>query len=51
MRDGLLIARGCEKGEFFEAVLNKSREEAEEIAEFYDVLEIQPLGLYHASRR
>lgn len=46
MRDGLLISSGCEKGEFFETVLNKSREEAESCAEFYDVLEIQPLDMY-----
>jgi DNA polymerase-3 subunit alpha (Gram-positive type) len=42
-RDGLLIASGCEKGEFFETVLNKSQDEAESVAEFYDVLEIQPV--------
>lgn len=45
-REGLLILSGCEKGEFFETVLNKSVEEAERVAEFYDVLEIQPLTMY-----
>lgn len=45
-REGLLVLSGCEKGEFFETVLNKSVEEAEEIAQFYDVLEIQPLTMY-----
>lgn len=44
LREGLLIASGCEKGELYETVLNKSREEAEQVAEFYDVLEIQPAG-------
>ncbi|WP_405082614.1 PolC-type DNA polymerase III [Paenibacillus chitinolyticus] len=44
LREGLLIASGCEKGEFFETVLNKSQEEAEQVAEFYDVLEIQPVS-------
>jgi len=46
MRDGLLIVSGCEKGELFETVLNKSLEEAEEVAAFYDALEIQPLEFY-----
>ncbi|KRE83151.1 DNA polymerase III [Paenibacillus sp. Soil766] len=43
-REGLLITSGCEKGEFFEAVLNKSVEEAEQVSEFYDILEIQPVS-------
>lgn len=46
LRDGLIITSGCEKGEFFEAVLNKTTEEAEEVATFYDVLELQPLDFY-----
>ncbi|THF81229.1 PolC-type DNA polymerase III [Cohnella fermenti] len=46
LREGLLILSGCERGELYETVLNKSVEEAEEVAEFYDVLEIQPLDFY-----
>jgi DNA polymerase-3 subunit alpha (Gram-positive type) len=46
LRDGLWIGSGCEKGEFFETVLNKSFEEAQEVARFYDFFEIQPLTFY-----
>ncbi|MDF2836905.1 MAG: polC, partial [Paenibacillus sp.] len=46
LREGLLVISGCEKSEFFETVLNKSHEEAMDVAEFYDVLEIQPLDFY-----
>ncbi|RWZ60455.1 PolC-type DNA polymerase III [Halobacillus fulvus] len=46
LREGILIGSGCDKGEVFETMMQKSEEEAEKVAEFYDYIEIQPPGNY-----
>ncbi|KKK39566.1 DNA polymerase III PolC [Mesobacillus campisalis] len=45
-REGLLIGSGCDKGEVFETMMQKSKEEAEEAASFYDYLEVMPKQVY-----
>ncbi|QXE03130.1 PolC-type DNA polymerase III [Terribacillus sp. DMT04] len=46
-REGLIISSGCDKGEVFEAMMQKSKEEAAEAAAFYDVIEVQPPSNYY----
>ena len=44
-REGLILGSACEAGELYRAILdNKSDQDIARLVEFYDYLEIQPLG-------
>ena len=46
LREGLLIGSACSKGEIFEAMMQKGKEEAKKRAAFYDYIEIMPKPVY-----
>lgn len=45
-REGIIVGSGCDKGEVFEGMMQKGAEEVEEIARFYDYIEVQPKEVY-----
>ncbi|WP_010282348.1 PolC-type DNA polymerase III [Bacillus timonensis] len=45
-REGILVGSACDKGEVFEGMMQKSPEEVESVAQFYDYLEVQPPSNY-----
>ncbi|GAB4072569.1 PolC-type DNA polymerase III [Barrientosiimonas marina] len=46
LRQGILVGTACDDGEVFEAMMQKSADEAEKAAEFYDYIEVQPPANY-----
>ncbi|MDQ6596961.1 PolC-type DNA polymerase III [Bacillus salipaludis] len=45
-REGILVGSACNKGEVFEGMMQKSPEEVEAFAQFYDYLEVMPKPVY-----
>lgn len=45
-REGIIVGSACDKGEVFEGMMQKSPEEVESAARFYDYLEVMPKPVY-----
>ncbi|MCM3765730.1 PolC-type DNA polymerase III [Neobacillus niacini] len=45
-REGILVGSGCDKGEVFEGMMQKSPDEVESVATFYDYIEVMPKPVY-----
>lgn len=46
-REGILVGSACKDGEIFDALMQKPLDEVEQLATFYDFLEIQPIEQYY----
>ncbi len=46
-REGILVGSACSEGEIFDALMSKPLDEVEELATFYDFLEVQPIEQYY----
>ncbi|WP_368654850.1 PolC-type DNA polymerase III [Ornithinibacillus sp. 4-3] len=46
LREGILVGSGCDQGEVFETMMQKSVDEAENVASFYDYIEVHPPANY-----
>lgn len=46
LRENLLVGSACDKGEIFEAMMQKGVEEARNRAKFYDYIEVMPKAVY-----
>src|SRR5690625_4304513 len=52
LREGILVGSACDNGEVFDTLMLKSVDEAADVAEFYDYLEVQPPeNYYHLMER
>jgi DNA polymerase III subunit alpha, Gram-positive type len=45
-REGILVGSACDKGEVFEGMMQKSPDEVESVATFYDYIEVMPKPVY-----
>src|SRR5699024_8340848 len=46
-REGVLVGTACDNGEVFDTLMLKTIDEAQEVAKFYDYLEVQPPESYY----
>lgn len=46
LREGILVGSACADGEVFGTMMQKSADEAEKVAQFYDYIEVQPPANY-----